>query len=140
MIMTNAVTPTDYRGEDKALVGTVLAVLTFWLFAQSTLNIGPEMAIDLGMSAETMNIAIVVAGGMADVFDRVRAMMLGNLFNIGGSTLIVTAVGDFSTEMVIFGRVLQGLAAACIMFASLALVKTYWVGRGRANAPCQSGP
>lgn len=145
MIMAPTVTPTDYRGEDKALAGIVLAVLTFWLFAQSTLNIGPEMAADLGMSAEIMNVAIVAAalfcgtfivaaGGMADVFGRVRVMMFGNLFNIAGSVFIAAAIGSFSTEMVIFGRVLQGVAAACIMSSSLALVKTYWIGRARQRA------
>lgn len=145
MIMITATSPTGYRGEDKALAGIVLAVLTFWLFAQSTLNIGPEIATDLGMSTGTMNISvvaaalfcgtfIVAAGGMADVLGRVRVMMVGNLLNIIGSVLIATAVGSFSPEMVIFGRILQGLAAACIMSASLALVKTYWLGRSRQRA------
>lgn len=52
---------TSFKGDDKALIGIVLSVLTFWLFAQSTLNIGPDMATDLGMSDGTMNIAVVVS-------------------------------------------------------------------------------
>ena len=137
--------PTTYRGEDKALIGIVLSVLTFWLFAQSTLNIGPDMGTSLGMSTETMNIAvvaaalfcgtfIVAAGGIADVFGRVKVMTLGNILNIIGSLLIAAATSAFATEMVIVGRVLQGLAAAAIMSSSLALVKTYWLGAARQRA------
>lgn len=113
---------TSFKGDDKALIGIVLSVLTFWLFAQSTLNIGPDMATDLGMSDGTMNIAvvaaalfcgtfIVAAGGIADVFGRVRIMMIGNILNILGSLLIATATTSLATQMVITGRVLQGLAA-----------------------------
>lgn len=139
--MSNA----SFKGDDKALIGIVLSVLTFWLFAQSTLNIGPDMATDLGMSDGTMNIAvvaaalfcgtfIVAAGGIADVFGRVRIMMIGNILNILGSLLIATATTSLATQMVITGRVLQGLAAAAIMSASLALVKTYWLGTDRQRA------
>lgn len=134
-----------FRGDDKALMGIVLSVLTFWLFAQSTLNIGPDIAADLGMSDEIMNIAvvaaalfcgtfIVAAGGIADVFGRVRVMMMGNIFNIVGSLLIATSTTSLSTQMVITGRVLQGLAAAAIMSSSLALVKTYWLDTDRQRA------
>ena len=35
-----------YRGDDKLLVGIILGVLAFWLFAQTTLNIAPAMAGD----------------------------------------------------------------------------------------------
>lgn len=135
----------SYQGEDRALIGIVLAVLTFWLFAQSTLNIGPDMAADLGIADETMNIAIVAAalfcgtfivaaGGIADVHGRVKIMTAGNLLNIVGSLLIAAAFGDPATGMLILGRILQGLAAAAIMSASLALVKTYWAGARRQRA------
>ena len=39
---TNTVTA-NYRGTNKLLTGIVLAVITFWLFAQTTLNIAPVM-------------------------------------------------------------------------------------------------
>lgn len=32
-----------FQGNDSALLGIVLAVITFWLFAQTTMNIGPLM-------------------------------------------------------------------------------------------------
>lgn len=34
---------TNYKGTNKLLVGIVLAVLAFWLFAQSMLNIAPDV-------------------------------------------------------------------------------------------------
>jgi DHA2 family multidrug resistance protein-like MFS transporter len=43
----------SYRGDDKLLFGIILGVLAFWLFAQTTLNIAPAMASDLGTSAST---------------------------------------------------------------------------------------
>ena len=49
MIVSNqpkAVT-SDYLGTDKLITGVVLAVITFWLFAQTTLNIAPAMSADL---------------------------------------------------------------------------------------------
>jgi len=64
-------------GTNRLIVGIVLAVVTFWLFAQTTLNIAPTMRDDLQISASPNNIAvgitallsgifIVVAGGRAD--------------------------------------------------------------------------
>lgn len=135
----------DWRGDNRALLGIVLGVLTFWLFAQTTLNVGPIIAGDLSLSMEIMNIAIavtalfsgmfiVVAGGVADRIGRVRMVFLGNLLNIVGSLLLATAVGALAAPMVLLARVLQGLAAAFIMPASLAIVKTYWHGPERQRA------
>lgn len=136
---------TTFKGDDRALLGIVLAVVTFWLFAQTTLNIGPVMAEDMGMPMSTMNIAIalaalfsgifiVVAGGLADRIGRVRIALIGNIFNIVGSLLIVFALGGLATPLVLLGRILQGLAAACIMPSTMALVKTYWEGKERQRA------
>ncbi|WP_269465513.1 hypothetical protein [Thauera humireducens] len=34
---------TTYQGTDKLLYGIILGVIAFWLFAQTTLNIAPDM-------------------------------------------------------------------------------------------------
>ena len=47
-----------YKGTNKLLLGIVLGVLTFWLFAQTTLNINSVMSAELGIDASTMNIAV----------------------------------------------------------------------------------
>ena len=77
---------TSYRGNDTLLFGIILGVLAFWLFAQTTLNIAPAMASDLGVTTNVMNIAvaitalfsgifIVVVGGLADRVGRVKILI-----------------------------------------------------------------
>src|SRR5690606_34837733 len=50
-----------FAGNDRLLVGMILGVLTFWLFAQSTLNIAPDMQRDPGIGAGTMTGAVAAA-------------------------------------------------------------------------------
>jgi MFS transporter, DHA2 family, multidrug resistance protein len=82
-----------FRGNDRVLIGIILGVITFWLFAQTTLNIAPDMGRDLGLGASTMNTAvaltalfsgifIVVIGGLADRFGRVRIVRIGFYLSI----------------------------------------------------------
>lgn len=135
-----------YKGNDKLLFGIILGVLAFWLFAQTTLNINVDMAKDLKMQTSVMNIAvsitslfsgifIVVMGGLADRIGRVRIIQIGFVLSIVGSLLVgLTPVGPMASPVLMSGRILQGLSGACIMPASLALVKAYWDGAGRQRA------
>lgn len=135
-----------YKGTNKLLLGIVLGVLTFWLFAQTTLNINSVMSAELGIDASTMNIAvsitslfsgifIVVMGGLADRVGRMKVVTSGFFLSIVGSALVALApAGAVAYPMLLVGRALQGLSAACIMPASLALVKTYWQGKDRQRA------
>lgn len=141
MVQTN-----QYKGNDKLLFGIILGVLAFWFFAQTTLNINVVMSEELQMNTSMMNIAvsitalfsgifIVVFGGIADRFGRVKVIRIGFFFSIFGSLLVgITPIGPLATPVLIAGRILQGLSGACIMPASLALVKTYWDGTGRQRA------
>ncbi|MCE6950301.1 MFS transporter [Cereibacter sphaeroides] len=143
--MSNSSTPA-YRGTDRLLYGIILGVLAFWLFAQTTLNIAPKMAEDLGIEQNLMNIAvsitalfsgifIVVIGGLADRLGRVRVVLWGFVLSIIGSLLVGLApTGALGPTFLMAGRIFQGLSAAFIMPASLALVKTYWDGAGRQRA------
>lgn len=138
--------PTVFRGNDRLLLGMVMGVLTFWLFAQTTLNIAPDMQKDLGLDTSTMNnavaitalfsgIFIVFVGGLADRIGRVRTVMSGFMLSIIGSLLIgFTPGGTVAPYLLLPGRAMQGLSAACIMPATLALVKTYWDGAARQRA------
>ena len=104
------------------------------------------MAKDLGMDASMMNIAvsitalfsgifIVVFGGLADKVGRVKIIRIGFYFSIIGSLLVgLTPVGNAAEAVLITGRIFQGLSAAAIMPASLALVKAYWEGKERQRA------
>ena len=133
-----------YHGDDKLILGIVLAVVTFWLFAQTTLNVAPTMRNDLRITESVSNIAvsitalfsgifIVIAGGLADRVGRVRLTTIGIVLSILGSLLIaLSPVGTASFLMI--GRVVQGLSAACIMPSTLALVKAYFEGQARQRA------
>jgi MFS transporter, DHA2 family, multidrug resistance protein len=135
-----------FVGNDRVLFGIIFGVLAFWLFAQTTLNISPVMADDLGIETSLMNIAvsitalfsgifIVVVGSLADRFGRVRMVRLGFVLSIAGSLLVGSAPpGGLAPTFLMLGRVLQGLSGAFIMPASLALVKAYWHGPARQRA------
>lgn len=135
-------TKENFKGNNKLLVGIVLAVLSFWLFAQSILNMGPDVQSSLGISSGAMDIGvsstalfsglfIVVTGGLADKLGRVKFTFIGLCLNIIGSLLIVLANG---AVLFIMGRIFQGLAAAFIMPSTMALVKTYYDGKDRQRA------
>lgn len=136
----------QWVGNDRVLFGIIFGVLAFWLFAQTTLNIAPVMADDLGTSSSIMNIAvsitalfsgifIVVAGGLADRLGRVRVVLWGFVLSMAGSLLVGFApVGSLANTFLMLGRILQGLSGACIMSASLALIQAYWQGAARQRA------
>ena len=144
--MTATATSPSSAGNDRLLFGMILGVLAFWLFAQTTLNIASTMAADLGIEMSVMNIAvsitalfsgifIVVLGGLADRVGRVKVVQSGFILSIVGSLLVGLAPsGALATASLMLGRILQGLSGACIMPASLALVKAYWDGAGRQRA------
>ncbi|AZG14340.1 MULTISPECIES: MFS transporter [Cupriavidus] len=138
--------PPHFAGNDRVLFGIVLGVLTFWLFAQTTLNIAPDMGEELGLAPTTMNIAVAITalfsgifivfmGGIADRIGRYRILQLGFCLSIAGSLLVALApAGTLAAPALLAGRALQGLSAACIMPSSLALIKTYWQGAARQRA------
>ncbi|NCT82524.1 MAG: MFS transporter [Comamonadaceae bacterium] len=144
--MDTALQSKAYTGNDRLLFGIIMGVIAFWLFAQTTLNIAPDMSRDLGMTASMMNAAvavtslfsgifIVVMGGLADRVGRLKITRIGFYLNIAGSLLVaLTPQGQLAAPFMLLGRALQGLSAACIMPASLALVKAFWDGPGRQRA------
>src|SRR5579862_3420952 len=59
---------TKFQGNDKLLYGIILGIITFWLFAQTTLNIAPDMGKDLGLDASMMNIAVAITALFSGIF------------------------------------------------------------------------
>lgn len=57
-----------FVGNDKVLFGIIFGVLAFWLFAQTTLNIAPVMAEDLGVASSVMNIAVSITALFSGIF------------------------------------------------------------------------
>lgn len=145
---TQASTATAWKPNDKWLLGIVLAVINFWLFAQTLLNVIPGIQGQLGVERTLANLAvsitslfsgifIVVAGGLADRIGRVKILYIGIWLSIAGSLLIALTpenLGALTSGMLLGGRVVQGLSAACIMPSSMALVKTYYEGKARQRA------
>ena len=133
---------TAYKGTNKMIIGIVFGVLTFWLFAQAMVNVVPAVQEDLGVSSGTLNIAIsltalfsgifiVAAGGLADKIGRKKMTNIGLILSIVGSLCLVLATGS---TLLIIGRIIQGLSAACIMPATIGLVKAYFEGAERQRA------
>lgn len=133
---------TSYQGTNKMITGIVFGVITFWLFAQAMVNVVPAVQEDLGVSLGTLNIAIsltalfsgmfiVAAGGLADKIGRKKMTYIGLVLSVIGSLCLVFAQGSF---LLIIGRVIQGLSAACIMPATIALMKAYFEGAERQRA------
>lgn len=90
------------------------------------------MNIAVSITALFSGIFIVVMGGLADRVGHVKITNIGFVLSIVGSILVGTPEGAMAAPVLIGGRILQGLSAACIMPASLALVKAYW-DRGRPS-------
>ena len=131
-----------FKGDNRLLLGIILGVITFWLFAQSVLNIVPTLQESFNTNAGIINTAVsltalfsglfvVGAGSIADKVGRVKMTYIGLTLSVVGSLLII--VSDFSALLIV-GRVIQGFSAACIMPATLAIVNEYYQGKDRQRA------
>lgn len=132
----------NFVGNNRLLTGMVLGVLTFWLFYQSVFNVVPALQKDLALNDTSLNAVIglgslfsgcfiILMGGLADRFGRVKFTYLGFGLNILACLTLY-----FSRDVYSFGlgRVLQGLSAACIMPATMSLIKNYYHGAERQRA------
>lgn len=131
-----------YRGDNKLILGIVLGVVTFWLFAQSLLNVVPTLQQSFDSNIGTISIAVSItalfsgmfvvgAGSLADKVGRVKITYIGLWLSIIGSLLII--ISNLPV-LLILGRVIQGLSAAAIMPSTLAIMKTYFEGKDRQRA------
>ncbi len=134
--------PDSFQGNDRLLAGMVLGVLTFWLFYQAVFNVAPDIQRTLAIPDTSLNAVIslgslfsgcfiVLMGGLADKFGRVRLTYIGFCLNIIACLLLY-----FGQNVVTFGfgRIFQGLASACIMPATLSIIKNYYHGAARQRA------
>lgn len=131
-----------YRGDNKLILGIVLGVVTFWLFAQSLLNVVPTLQQSFDSNIGTISIAVSItalfsgmfvvgAGSLADKVGRVKITYIVLWLSIIGSLLII--ISNLPV-LLILGRVIQGLSAAAIMPSTLAIMKTYFEGKDRQRA------
>ncbi|RQX47065.1 MFS transporter [Staphylococcus capitis] len=135
-------TSKEFRGDNRLLLGIILGVITFWLFVQSLVNLVVPLQSSYNSDIGTINIAvslsalfsglfIVGAGDIADKFGRVKLTYIGLALNIIGSILIIITP---LPSLLIIGRAVQGLSAACIMPATLAIINEYYIGTARQRA------
>lgn len=112
-----------FEGDNRLLLGIFLSVITFWLFAQSLVNIVPALETSFTTSYGTINVAVsltallcglfvVGTGGLADRYGRVKMTYIGLTLSVLGSLLII--IPGF-VPLLVLGRAIQGLSAACIM-------------------------
>ena len=131
-----------FKGDNRLLLGIFLAVITFWLFAQSLVNIVPDLESSYHTNYGTINVAVsltallcglfvVGAGGLADRYGRMKMLYIGLIMSIIGSLLII--IPGFTTLLVL-GRGIQGLSAAFIMPSTLAVINEYYIGTDRQRA------
>ncbi|MGW9856249.1 MFS transporter, DHA2 family, multidrug resistance protein [Staphylococcus hominis] len=132
----------EFRGDNRLLIGIIISVLTFWLFAQSLVNIVPVLQSSFNTDMGLINIAIsltalfsglfiVGAGDVADKFGRVKMTYLGLGLNILGSLLLIISPVPW---LLLVGRALQGLSGAFIMPSTLAIINEYYIGKERQRA------
>lgn len=135
-------TSQKFRGDNRLLLGIILGVITFWLFAQSLVNLVVPLQSSYNSDIGTINIAvslsalfsglfIVGAGDIADKIGRVKVTYIGLALNIVGSVLIIITP---LPSLLIIGRAIQGLSAASIMPATLAIINEYYIGTARQRA------
>ncbi|MCT1926851.1 MFS transporter [Staphylococcus pasteuri] len=132
----------NYKKGNQLILAIILGILTYWLFAQSLLNIAPHVQNDYHVDMSIINIAvsltslltgvfIVVAGGLSDKIGRVKVTRAGLVLSILGSiSVIITNMPFF----LLTGRVLQGLSAACLLPATIAIINSFFSGEERQKA------
>ncbi|MCQ9278266.1 MFS transporter [Staphylococcus borealis] len=132
----------QFRGDNKLLIGIIIGVLTFWLFAQSLVNVVPTLQSSFNTDMGTINIAIsltalfsglfiVGAGDIADKLGRVKMTYIGLALNVIGSLCLIIAPVAW---LLLVGRALQGLSGALIMPSTLAIINEYYIGKERQRA------
>lgn len=131
-----------FKGDNRLLLGIFLGVITFWLFANSLVNIVPTLQQSFNTKLGTINAAVsltallcgllvVGAGGLADRYGRMKLTYIGLILSVIGSGLII--IPGFA-PLLIIGRAIQGISGACIMPATLAIINTYYIGKARQRA------
>ena len=132
----------NYKKGKQLILAIILGILTYWLFAQSLLNIAPHVQQDYHVDMSIINIAvsltslltgvfIVVAGGLSDKVGRVKITNTGLVLSILGSISVIATNMPF---FLLAGRVLQGLSAACLLPATIALINQFFSGEERQKA------
>ena len=130
------------RFDGKLIIAASFAVLTYWLFAQSFINIGSSLQKTFGAADSTLNLSIslvsfvtgifmVGAGDIADKVGNLKMTIIGLVFSIIGClSLIIVPV----TPFLVIGRISQGLSAAVLLPSTIGLVSDNFKGQSLRKA------
>ncbi|BDH45693.1 MFS transporter [Salmonella enterica subsp. enterica serovar Choleraesuis] len=139
---SDIVSQSFFHPTDRHLTGVVFAVLTYWLFTQSVINVIPAISENVAMAPASLSFAIslsalfsgcfvVGCGGLADRAGHLLLARIGLVLSILASLALAMA---WEPIMFFSARIIQGLSAACIMPATLALLKEWYQGAERQRA------
>nr|WP_241012130.1 MULTISPECIES: MFS transporter [Staphylococcus] len=114
----------------------MLSALTYWLFAQSFINIGPLVGQTYQTSPAVLNLSIsltsfatgifmVAAGDIADKIGQLRMTYMGLIISMFASLLLI--ISDI-TALLIIGRILQGLSAAILLPSTVGVLNNQFKG------------
>ena len=118
----------------QLIIAIMLSILTYWLFAQAFLNIGPNVQKTYPVSPNIINISIsltsfvtgvfmVVGGNISDRVGKVKMTRVALILSIIGSIAIIITG---NAVLLLLGRALQGLSAAIIMPTTIAMINDYF--------------
>lgn len=118
------------------IIAIMLSALTYWLFAQSFINIGPLVGQTYHTSPAILNLSIsltsfatgifmVAAGDIADKIGQLKMTYIGLIASIIGSILLI--ISDI-TALLILGRILQGLSAATLLPSTVGVLNHQFNG------------
>ena len=132
---------TKQQSNNKLILAIVLSVLTYWLFAQSFINISTQVQHTYQTTPGVVNLSVSLASfatgifmvGAGDVSDNWKTKMtyIGIIFSILGSLLIIVSS---VTAFLLVGRMLQGLSAAILLPSTVGVINEQFKGKEMRRA------
>ncbi|HCV1913828.1 TPA: MFS transporter [Staphylococcus aureus] len=127
---------TQSSPRSNIIIAIMLSALTYWLFAQSFINIGPLVGQTYQTSPAVLNLSIsltsfatgifmVAAGDIADKIGQLRMTYMGLIISMFASLLLI--ISDI-TALLIIGRILQGLSAAILLPSTVGVLNIQFKG------------
>ncbi|HEI7983990.1 MFS transporter [Staphylococcus aureus] len=127
---------TQSSPRSNIIIAIMLSALTYWLFAQSFINIGPLVGQTYQTSPAVLNLSIsltsfatgifmVAAGDIADKIGQLRMTYMGLIISMFTSLLLI--ISDI-TALLIIGRILQGLSAAILLPSTVGVLNNQFKG------------
>lgn len=127
---------TQSSPRSNIIIAIMLSALTYWLFAQSFINIGPLVGqtyqtspavlnLSIGLTSFATGIFMVAAGDIADKIGQLRMTYMGLIISMFASLLLI--ISDI-TALLIIGRILQGLSAAILLPSTVGVLNNQFKG------------